>query len=138
MKTRKEFRAPLSAAALAVLERSPERESAPSEQLIFTTREPGRPINKSRISELAKTVTGANITVHGFRASFSTWASEETSFLPHVIEMALAHDVGDKVVAAYRRGELFEQRRQLMEAWGRSCTGDVQATVIPLARPQHG
>ena len=131
MKTRKAHRTPLSAAALAVL---PERGSAPPDQLVFTTLEPGRPIHKNRIVELAKVVTGVNITVHGFRATFKTWAEEETTFLPHVIEMALAHDVGNKVEQAYRRGELLEQRRQLMEAWGRYCVGVAAATVIPLAR----
>ena len=121
-----------------MLEQLPERESAPPEQLIFTTSESGRPIRRQRIIELVKVVTGVDITVHGFRATFKTWAEEETSFFPNVIETALAHDVGNKVEQAYRRGELFEQRRQLMQAWGRYCTGDSQSTVTPFARQQHG
>ena len=54
---------------------------------------------------------------HGFRSSFRDWAAEKTSFPNHVVEMALAHVIGDKVEAAYRRGDLFEKRRKLMEAW---------------------
>jgi integrase len=56
-------------------------------------------------------------TVHGFRSSFRDWASERTAFPPDVVEMALAHIVKDKTEAAYRRGELFEKRRLLMDAW---------------------
>jgi integrase len=58
-----------------------------------------------------------NLTVHGFRSTFSDWAAEKTNAPAEVREMALAHTVGDKVEAAYRRGDLFEKRRQLAEAW---------------------
>lgn len=133
MKIHKPHRTPLSTAACAVLEQLPESARRP-DQLIFPAPNAARPIHKNRVVELAKTVTGVDITVHGFRATFSTWASEQTSFPPHVIEMALAHAIGDKVIEAYRRGELLEQRQQLMETWGRYCTAAAPATVIPLAR----
>lgn len=61
------------------------------------------------------------IVVHGFRSSFRDWASEQTNFPREVAEAALAHAVGDKVEAAYRRGDLFEKRRQVMDAWARYC-----------------
>ena len=63
----------------------------------------------------------AGVTVHGFRSSFMDWAHEQTSFPKTVVDMALAHKVSDKVEAAYRRGDLFEKRRKLMEAWSRYC-----------------
>ena len=54
---------------------------------------------------------------HGFRSTFRDWAAERTGFPNHVVEMALAHSIGSKVEAAYRRGDLFDQRRQLMNDW---------------------
>jgi integrase len=63
------------------------------------------------------------LTVHGFRSSFSDWCAEQTNFPHEVWEMALAHAVGSKVEAAYRRGDLFEKRRQLAEAWANFCNG---------------
>ena len=60
---------------------------------------------------------GLTITAHGFRSSFRDWASEQTTFSRDVCEMALAHTIKDKVEAAYRRGDLFEKRRDLMLAW---------------------
>jgi integrase len=59
-----------------------------------------------------------DLTSHGFRSTFRDWAAEETDFPSEVVEMALAHAIGNKVEAAYRRGDLFEKRRALMERWG--------------------
>lgn len=61
-------------------------------------------------------------TVHGFRSSFRDWTAETTLFPNHVVEMALAHVVGDKVEAAYRRGDLFDKRRELINAWTEFCS----------------
>lgn len=66
---------------------------------------------------LLKRMGRSGITVHGFRSAFRDWAAETTSFPHEVCEMALAHAVTNRVEAAYRRGDLFEKRRQLMEAW---------------------
>ena len=66
-------------------------------------------------------------TVHGFRSCFTDWATEQTNFPSEVREMALAHAVGDKVEAAYRRGDLFEKRRALAEAWAQYCDGEEPA-----------
>ena len=62
-----------------------------------------------------------DITVHGFRSSFRDWAAETTTHPNHVVEMALAHALGNGVEAAYRRGDLFEKRRRLMEDWAKYC-----------------
>ena len=64
---------------------------------------------------------GHAVTAHGFRATFKTWADEQTAFANHIVEMALAHAVGNAVEAAYRRGDLFEKRRRLMEDWAEYC-----------------
>ena len=61
------------------------------------------------------------MTVHGFRSSFRDWAAETTAYPNHVVEMALAHAIGSGVEAAYRRGDLFEKRRRLMEDWAKFC-----------------
>jgi hypothetical protein len=61
------------------------------------------------------------LNAHGFRSSFHDWTAESTTFPREVTEMALAHTVGDKVEAAYRRGDLFQKHRQLMEGWARFC-----------------
>jgi len=72
-------------------------------------------------------------TVHGFRSTFKDWCAEQTNYPNFVSEAALAHVVADKVEAAYRRGELIERRRSLMEAWCKYCHS-YQAKVVPLRR----
>jgi integrase len=59
-----------------------------------------------------------DLTVHGFRSTFKDWAAESTAYPAELSEMALAHTIGSKVEAAYRRGDLFEKRRRLMSDWG--------------------
>jgi integrase len=77
---------------------------------------------------------GVDVSVHGFRSSFRDWAAEQTTFPNHVIEQALAHSIG-KVEAAYRRSDLFEKRRELMNAWSRFCSTPAEVSdVIPLRR----
>jgi integrase len=77
-----------------------------------------------------------DVTVHGFRSTFRDWAAETTGYPNHVVEMALAHAIGDKVEAAYRRGDLFEKRRRLMNDWAKYCdrAPDAATTraVVPL------
>jgi integrase len=69
------------------------------------------------MASLLKRMGRDDITVHGFRSTFRDWAAERTNYPNHIVEMALAHVVGSKVEAAYRRGDLFDKRRHLMEAW---------------------
>jgi integrase len=63
------------------------------------------------------------MTVHGFRSSFRDWAAEQTNYQNHVVEMALAHTVSNAVEAAYRRGDLLDKRRPLMNEWAAFVTG---------------
>jgi integrase len=72
---------------------------------------------------------GQSVTVHGFRSTFKDWASECTSFPREVAEMALSHAVGDETEQAYQRGDLFEKRRKLMEAWSRYCISPPKTAV---------
>jgi integrase len=77
---------------------------------------------------------GRDFTVHGFRSTFRDWAAERTSYPREVAEAALAHMVANKVEAAYQRGDLFEKRRKLMDAWAKYCasTAVEQGQVVPL------
>jgi integrase len=76
---------------------------------------------------------GCTELVHGFRSTFRDWAAERTSFPREVAEHALAHSLPDKVEAAYRRGDLFEKRRRLMDAWAKFCDRPItQGKVLPL------
>jgi integrase len=81
-------------------------------------------------------VMGKAVTVHGFRSTFRDWAAERTSFPSEIAEMALAHTVGDKVEAAYRRTDMFEKRRKLAQAWADYCskpaTNGQVINVVPL------
>ena len=69
---------------------------------------------------------------HGFRSTFRDWAAECTDYPREVAEMALAHTIGDKVEAAYRRGDLFEKRKQLMQDWADYATVSF-ASALPCA-----
>jgi integrase len=63
----------------------------------------------------------ADVTVHGFRSGFRDWSAECTSYAHEVAEMALAHTIENKVERAYRRGDLFDKRRRLMDDWATYC-----------------
>jgi integrase len=73
------------------------------------------------------------LTVHGFRSTFRDWAAECTDFPDYVVEMALAHSVSSKVEAAYRRGDLFAKRAELMNAWAAFC-GEQKCSLVAFAR----
>lgn len=80
----------------------------------------GRLSNMALLSALSR-MGREDITVHGFRSTFRDWAAETTDHTREVVEMALAHTIGSKVEAAYRRGDLFEKRRRLMDDWAATC-----------------
>lgn len=73
--------------------------------------------------DLGSCVNCGDLTAHGFRSTFRDWASETTIFSREVCEMALAHTIENKVEAAYRRGDLFDKRINLMNDWARYCRG---------------
>ena len=79
----------------------------------------GKPLHRQHAMLHVMQALRPGLTVHGLRSSFKDWASETTHHPNHVIEMALAHAVGNAVEAAYRRGDLFEKRTLLMRDWAR-------------------
>lgn len=118
MKGRREHRVPLSGRAMAILrELSKIRRS----EFVFPGAKQGRPLSQMAMLMLLRRMGYPHITVHGFRSSFRDWTAECTKFPREVAEMALAHAVSDAVEAAYRRGDMLERRRNLMEAWAKYC-----------------
>jgi len=121
MKSGRDHRVPLSYPAVVLLSKLPRQDDR-----VF----PGMG-QHAILKALQRIVAG--VTAHGFRSSFSDWCAEQTNFPSEVREMALGHAVGDKVEAAYRRGDLLQKRRQLAEAWARFCSGGVkQGGVVAL------
>ena len=117
MKSGKEHRVPLSDRALAILAELP-RESG--SDAVFPGRSAGGFLNQDAMADvLAKLRPG--VTVHGFRSTFRDWAAETTHYPNHVLEMALAHAIPNAVEKAYRRGDMFEKRAQLMADWAAYC-----------------
>jgi integrase len=116
MKAGREHRVPLPARPLAVLEAAREIGSSPG--LIFPGRDVDLPMSNMIFLMMLRRL-GATFTAHGFRSAFRDWAAECTNFSRDVCEMALAHSIKDKTEAAYRRGDLFDKRRDLMIAWSR-------------------
>ena len=99
-------------------------------ELVFPGQRHGRPLSDMALLMLLRRM-GRDVTAHGFRSAFSDWCAEQTNTPSEVREMALAHAVGDKVEAAYRRGDLFDKRRQLADAWAAFCSGTPADNVAP-------
>ncbi len=112
MKAGKEHRVPLSAPALKLLESLPR---VGDTGLVFPSRRDGLVSDMTLVAVLRRMEVAA--VPHGFRSTFWDWTAERTSYPNEVCEMALAHTIGDKVEAAYRRGDLFDKRRQMMSDW---------------------
>jgi integrase len=129
MKAGKEHRVPLSATTMTLLK----QQLGKDELFVFPGSRAGSHISNMAMLELLKGM-GKKFTVHGFRSSFRDWAAETTNFPREVCEMALAHTLRDKTEAAYRRGDLFEKRGKLMDAWAKHCaTKPAQAAVTPIS-----
>jgi integrase len=73
------------------------------------------------LTAVLKRMGRTDLTAHGFRSTFRDWAAEQTAYPSEVVEMALAHTIGNKVEAAYRRGDLLEKRVRLMVDWAKHC-----------------
>jgi integrase len=103
---------------------------AGDEALVCPGRQYGKPLSNMAFLMTLRRMK-SEITVHGFRSAFRDWASERTNFPSEVCEMALAHAIRDKTEAAYRRGDLFEKRRELMTAWASFCSSP-SADILPF------
>lgn len=120
---------PLASGALDLLKQA---KTLSDGAFVFPGRVAGRPLSTMVfLMALRRMKLDAITTAHGFRSSFRDWAAEKTNFPARVVEAALAHTLQNKVEAAYNRTDLFDRRRQLMEAWD-AFVGQSSATVIPI------
>jgi len=147
MKSRRAHRVPLSDAAMAILGAMQPHACGP-ESLVFPSARAGRPLSDMALSMLVRGIAcdglpegapprwrdaeGRAVVVHGFSTSFKAW-SLAAGWPDTLSELALAQVDRDKVRAAYARADLIEQRRPMMEAWGRFCAGQ-EGAVVPLRR----
>lgn len=116
MKAGKEHRVPLAPSVIKLLQALPR---IGGEDLVFPAPR-GGPLSDMTLTAVLRRM-GVPVTAHGFRSTFRDWASERTNYPRDVAEMALAHAIGNKVEAAYRRGDLFAKREQMMAAWAKFC-----------------
>jgi integrase len=129
MKGGREHRVPLCPRALEIIGEA-------YDGYVFSGGRPDQPLSNMALLMLLRRMKHSDVTVHGFRSAFRDWAAERTNYPSEVAEMALAHAVGDKVEAAYRRGDLFEKRRALADAWAKYCSAPPVGggVVTPLRR----
>ena len=113
MKSGRPHRIPLSAPALTLLARLPRFEGT---DLIFPGRTGDKPLSDMSLTLVMRRMKLTAVP-HGFRSTFTDWTAERTACPAEVREMALAHAIGNDTEAAYRRGDLFDKRRQLMSDW---------------------
>jgi integrase len=118
IKAAKEHRVPLSEPATRILRQMAE---VREDNLVFPGPTKGKSLSSMALLAVLGRMGRRDITAHGFRSTFRDWTAERTNFPREVAEMALAHTIANKVEAAYRRGDLFEKRRKLMDAWARHC-----------------
>lgn len=132
MKADREHRVTLSREASAILDEMTEVQIS---KYIFPGHKEKMPLSLTALSKALKAAGGGKATVHGTaRSTFKDWASERTSFPSDVSEMALAHSIGDKVEAAYRRGELLVKRAALMQQWANFLLSAPSEKVVPIGR----
>lgn len=123
MKAGRDHRVPLEKRTIEILRQT----GAGKPGDLFPGARAGKSLSATALSDLLERIGGGAATVHGFRSTFRDWAAEKTNFAREVAEGALAHVVADKVEAAYRRTDLFEKRRLLMEAWSDFCFTGTEA-----------
>jgi integrase len=128
MKAGREHRIPLSPRALEILETM-----KPSGTTFVFAGERGGKLSSMAMAMLLRRME-IDVTAHGFRSAFRDWAAECTAYANEVCEAALAHTIGNRVEAAYRRGDLFEKRARLMSDWATYCSnfGSPVASVTPI------
>lgn len=125
MKAERAHRVPLSVAAVELLRTLLDSTDG---ELLFPGAKKGKPLSNMAMLTVLRRMKRNDLTVHGFRSTFRDWVAECTDYPNEMAEMALAHAVGDKVEAAYRRGDMFRRRLQMMADWADYCSG---ATSTP-------
>lgn len=134
MKAGREHRVPLSRRAIELLRAQFELDA----EYVFPGLGESKPLSNMAMLALLRRMDRSDLTVHGFRSTFRDWAAEQTAYPHEVCEMALAHAVGDKVEAAYRRGDLFEKRQHLAADWAKYCEqGGKTSNVTPTRKTRQ-
>ena len=131
MKAGREHRVPLSRRALKIVKVLHEARTG---DFVFPGQNAGKPLSVMALEMMLRRMKIEDATVHGFRSAFRDWAAERTNFTNEVCEAALAHVIGNKAEAAYRRGDLFDKRRKLMEAWAVYCATPKAGKVVAFRR----
>ncbi len=134
MKADREHRVPLAPVALQVL--AGLKENARNDFVLPGMRN-NTSLSNMAFLQLLKRMGRPDLTAHGFRSTFRDWTAERTAYPQEVAEMALAHTVADKVEAAYRRGDLFDKRRKIMDDWAEFCANNVgtDSNVVAIRMP---
>jgi integrase len=131
MKAGREHRVPLSPRALKIVKAMHEARNG---DFVFPGQKQGKPLSVTGLHTVLRRMKIEGATVHGFRSAFRDWAAECTNCPNEVCEAALAHVIENKAEAAYRRGDLFDKRRELMEAWAVYCATLKTGKVVPMRR----
>lgn len=132
MKSKREHRVPLAPRAAAVIRQMIDAQAG---AYVFPGGRKGKPLSTGAMTALLKRMGRTDITVHGMRSTFRDWTAEQAHFPREVAEAALAHVVSDQTEAAYRRGDMLEKRRLLMEAWASYCAVEkAAAKVLPMRK----
>ena len=131
MKGGREHRVPLSRRALEIVKAM---YKAHNSDFVFAGQKLGKPLSATTLLMLLRRMKIEDATVHGFRSAFRDWAAECTNFSNEVCEAALAHTIGNKVEAAYRRGDLLDKRGKLMDAWAAYCATPNAGKVVAFRR----
>ncbi|MCK0098456.1 tyrosine-type recombinase/integrase [Qipengyuania sp. S6317L1] len=132
MKAGREHVVPLSQEAVSLFERMKAHKRGDTD-LVFPGQRRGKPLSDMTLTKAMRDM-GRNETPHGFRSTFRDWVAEQTNFPDAVAEMALAHTVSEKTVAAYKRTTLLEKRRELMAAWAGYCEGASGSNVVSFGQ----
>ena len=119
MKAHKEHRVPVSLRCIAIIKEA--RKLSDGKSLVFPSKTANKPLSNMVFLMLLRRMK-TDVTAHGFRSTFRDWAAEQTNIPSAVCEAALAHTLKDKAEAAYNRTDLFDKRRELMNAWADYCT----------------
>lgn len=128
MKSHRQHRVPLSPEAIKLLT-ALRPKHVQGIDFVFPSQRTGKPLSNMAMLELLKRMDRTDLTVHGFRSTFRDWAAESTNYPREVCEMAFAHVISDQVEAAYRRGDLFDKRRQLMGDWAKHCQRHIRSRL---------
>jgi len=132
MKAGREHRVPLTGAMISILEHVRPLSGGKPEALVFPGRRHGQTLTHGALEQVRERMGRADVTSHGFRSSFRDWASECTNVPGEIAEQCLAHAVGSTVERSYRRSDILEKRRALLEQWAGFIEGRGGADVVDL------